>query len=75
MNPLLMGSTAWLLSCCVGTPTPKAPTTLMKGDADALSQVTPSESLEIAQSYMNHEWRPFARNILHGSDQSGVVVN
>lgn len=31
--------------------------------------------MEIAQSYANHAWRPFARNILHGKDKAGVLVN
>ena len=51
------------------------PPVLVAGDADAPSQITPSQSLEIAQKFMNHEWRPFARNILHGADQKGIVVN
>jgi hypothetical protein len=69
-----------LLSHCTTKPSGGAgekpsTTILVPGDADAPSQVTPSQSLEIAQKFMNHEWRPFARNILHGADQKGVVVN
>ncbi|MCX6853480.1 MAG: hypothetical protein NTV80_01085, partial [Verrucomicrobia bacterium] len=51
------------------------PPKLVPGDADAPSQITPSQSLEIAQKFMNHEWRPFARNILHGADPKGIIVN
>ena len=64
-----------LLCACTSPISHEKPTRLMAGDADALSQVTPTESLEIAQRYTSHEWRPFARNILHGPDKKGVVVN
>ena len=47
---------------------------LVPGDPSAPSQVTPSEALAIAERYTSHPWRPFARNILHGADQKGVVV-
>ncbi len=45
------------------------------GDPAAPSQVTPSEALAIAESYARHSWRPFARNILHGPDPAGVLVD
>jgi hypothetical protein len=48
---------------------------LIPGDPDAPSQVTPSEALAIAQKFTSHSWRPFGRNILHGADQAGVVVD
>lgn len=48
---------------------------LVPGDADAPSQVTPTEALAIADRYARHAWRPFARNILHGPDKAGVLVH
>ena len=51
------------------------PAPLIPGDPSAPSQVTPDESMGIAQRYTNHAWRPFARNILHGKDKAGVLVN
>jgi hypothetical protein len=50
-------------------------TALEPGDANAPSQVTPSESLAIAQAYTQHGWKPFARNILHGKDSDGILVH
>ncbi|MDZ4401811.1 hypothetical protein [Prosthecobacter sp.] len=50
-------------------------TPLIPGDPFAPSQVTPDEAMAIAQSYTNHSWRPFARNILHGKDKAGILVN
>ncbi|HBJ83382.1 MAG TPA: hypothetical protein DDZ88_05810 [Verrucomicrobiales bacterium] len=49
--------------------------TLIPGDPSAPSQVTPGEAMAIAQRYTNHAWKPFARNILHGKDPSGILVN
>ena len=51
------------------------PQELMPGDPSAPSQVTPDEAMKIAQAYTNHAWRPFARNILHGKDTAGILVN
>ena len=48
---------------------------LVPGDPSAPSQVTPDEAMAIAQRFANHAWRPFARNILHGKDKLGVLVN
>ncbi len=31
--------------------------------------------MAIARSYAGHTWRPFARNILHGKDKAGILVN
>lgn len=45
------------------------------GDPAALSQVTPSEALTLAQTCADHPWRPFARNILHGPDRDGILVH
>ncbi|WP_395741391.1 hypothetical protein [Prosthecobacter sp.] len=51
------------------------PAPLIPGDPSAPSQVTPDESMAIAQQFARHEWQPFARNILHGKDKTGVLVN
>lgn len=51
------------------------PPQLIPGDPTAPSQVTPDEAMKIAQEFANHAWRPFARNILHGKDKAGVLVN
>ena len=51
------------------------PAPLIPGDPTAPSQVTPDEAMALAQQYTNHAWRPFARNILHGKDKTGVLVN
>lgn len=48
---------------------------LMPGDPNAPSQVTPDEAIAIAQSFVNHPWRPFATNIKHGNDKAGILVN
>ena len=48
---------------------------MVAGDASAPSQVTPSEALAIAREFTRHPWRPFAKNILHGKDRAGVLVN
>jgi cell wall-associated NlpC family hydrolase len=51
------------------------PQQLIPGDPSAPSQITPDEAMVLAQKYTNHSWRPFARNILHGKDKKGVLVN
>lgn len=51
------------------------PPQLIPGDPSAPSQVTPDEAMKIAQEFTHHTWRPFARNILHGKDKAGVLVN
>ncbi len=45
------------------------------GDPSAPSQVTPGEALVIAKQLATHPWRPFSKNILHGKDAAGVLVN
>jgi len=37
--------------------------------------VTPREALEIARQLSSHPWQPFAKNILHGKDKAGILVN
>ncbi|TDU80966.1 hypothetical protein EI77_00268 [Prosthecobacter fusiformis] len=68
--PLALG-----LSSCQTVDKRSSETRLVPGDPGAPSQVTPSEALAIAQKYTNHPWRPFARNILHGTDTKGVLVH
>ncbi len=72
----------WLLlaiALFAGCATPREsvspPPKLIPGEPSAPSQVTPSESLAMAEVYARHSWRPFARNILHGRDAKGVPVN
>lgn len=61
---------------CGCTVAPDAPPeTLVAGDPNAPSQVTPAESMAIARELATHPWRPFAGNILHGKDKSGILVN
>lgn len=63
-----------LASCQTAVPKSAAPE-LVPGAADAPSQITPTESLALAERYTTHPWRPFARNILHGKDWAGVLVH
>jgi hypothetical protein len=65
----------FLAACATPSRKTPAPEALLPGDSDAPSQVTPSEAIAIAQNYAAHSWRPFARNILHGKDKIGVLVN
>ncbi|MCF7734004.1 MAG: hypothetical protein K9N23_20130 [Akkermansiaceae bacterium] len=65
---------ACLLLAASCAPPPPAPQ-LIAGDADAPSQLTPAESIAIAHRLSTHSWRPFAKNILHGKDGDGIVVN
>jgi hypothetical protein len=37
--------------------------------------VTPAEALAIAEIYSNHAWKPFARNIRHAADSTGIRVD
>ena len=73
---LVVGVAACLTACSSVRPRGDAAgsAALVPGDSSAPSQVTPTEALAIAQQYAQHSWRPFARNILHGPDPAGVVV-
>ncbi len=71
--PLL--AVVFTLTACQTAPEPAGGQQLVPGDPDAPSQVTPTEALAIARAYASHPWRPFARNILHGTDKSGVLVH
>jgi hypothetical protein len=66
-----------LLVALAGCASPERQATqaILPGDASAPSQVTPSEALATARIYANHPWQPFARNILHGTDASGIRVD
>lgn len=66
--------TAALVTACTTGGAPHSPA-FIPGDPAAPSQVTPSEAIAIAQAYTQHSWRPFARNILHGPDHHGILVN
>lgn len=63
------------LTSCVSKPAPAQPAMLIPGDPSAPSQITPEESIALAQRFSTHPWQPFARNILHGKDKAGVLVN
>ena len=54
-------------------PAPVPP--LEPGEASAPSQLTPQESMAIAQCLTTHGWRPFSSNLLHGKDKAGIRVN
>ena len=66
---------ALLSGCSTLIQSPSSTPALIPGDPSAPSQVTPSEALAIAETYARHTWRPFARNILHGSDTGGIQVD
>ena len=63
-----------MTSCAVAPLSPPVPP-LLPGEASAPSQLTPQESMAIAQSLTTHAWRPFSSNILHGRDKAGILVN
>lgn len=63
-----------LAAGCVSKPAREV-AALIPGDPSAPSQVTPDEAMAIAQRFSNHPWQPFARNILHGKDRAGILVN
>jgi len=68
--------TAALLAGCASIKNTRSPLTeLSPGDPSAPSQVTPDEALAIARQLATHSWRPFSKNILHGKDKAGVLVN
>lgn len=75
MNRLLLILLLCTASCVSKSKTAQESPQLIPGDPSAPSQVTPDEAMSIAQRYTNHAWQPFARNILHGKDKSGILVN
>lgn len=64
-----------LLVACESLPPRPEEKRLVAGDATAPSQVAPSEALAIARRLAEHPWRPFAANLKHGLDPSGVLVH
>ncbi len=39
------------------------------------ASVTRGETLQIAESFINHRWQASAKNVLHGKDPSGVEIH
>lgn len=75
---ILYGCCVLALAACQNpttSPAPQPEAVLIPGDASAPSQVTPSESMRLAEAYATHPWQPFARNMKHGKDAKGVLVN
>jgi len=70
-----LASVLLVAGCAPTVRTGSQPAALTPGDPSAPSQVTPSEALAIAQQFANHPWRPYAKNILHGKDGGGILVN
>ena len=66
---------AFLGGCAGAAKSHLPPEPLTPGDPSAPSQVTPGEAMDIARQLSNHPWQPFAKNILHGKDKAGVLVN
>lgn len=66
---------ALISGCTAPTTDGKRSEELTPGDPTAPSQVTPREALDIARQLSTHPWQPFARNILHGKDKAGILVN
>jgi hypothetical protein len=64
-----------LAGCASTNHSGKTAAALTPGDPSAPSQVTPTETLAIARRFTDHPWQPFAKNILHGKDKAGVLVN
>ena len=64
-----------LVLCFCGCRAPVAKVPLFPGDATAPSQVTPKEAIAIAEQLSSHPWQPFSKNILHGKDRGGILVN
>jgi cell wall-associated NlpC family hydrolase len=75
MNHLPLIFVLCAASCVSTNQTAEETPQLIPGDPSAPSQVTPDEAMAIAQRYASHSWRPFARNILHGKDKAGILVN
>jgi hypothetical protein len=64
-----------LAPSCAPTPPQQPAVPLIPGDPSAPSQITPAESIAIAQRLSTHPWQPYATNILHGKDRAGVLVH
>ena len=71
MKRLMLAVLPMVAGCVTDAPPPP----LIPGDPSAPSQITPAESMAIAQRLATHPWRPFSHNILHQKDRAGVIVN
>jgi hypothetical protein len=71
---LLFAILPFAAGCVTSSPGPE-PVPLIPGDPSAPSQITPAESMAIAQRLATHPWRPFSHNILHQKDKTGILVN
>ena len=69
-----LAAAALVAGCVSVSKTATHPPVITPGDPSAPSQVTPAETLAIAKRLTTHPWRPFAKNILHGKDAAGIVV-
>jgi hypothetical protein len=69
------GAVLAFLAGCATAPKTTPAEELTPGDPSAPSQVTPREALDIARQLTDHPWQPFAKNILHGKDKVGILVN
>jgi hypothetical protein len=65
----------FLIGCTTTTDSRAHGAQLSPGNPSAPSRITPDEALAIARQMANHPWQPFAKNILHGKDKAGVLVN
>lgn len=76
LSPVLLSLALLASGCTSTTPPPEAAAVqLIPGDASAPSQTTPEEAVGMARRLTTHPWQPFSRNILHGKDKTGVLVN
>lgn len=46
-----------------------------RADLGSAQSVTRTESLRIAESFINHSWRASAKNVRHGKDSDGIEVH
>jgi hypothetical protein len=66
----------FMFGSCATVSTPSGEeVALQPGDPTAPSQTTPRQAIAMAEKLSDHTWRPFASNILHGKDDSGVLVH
>jgi hypothetical protein len=46
-----------------------------RADLGSAQALTRTESLKIAESFIQHRWQSFAKNVRHGKDANGVEVH
>ncbi len=68
---LLSFAIIWILVGCISPLDIDRP----KLNYSASPSITRIESLRIAESYLNHSWKPTVENIYHGYDAKGIFVN